>query len=130
MIRAGFIVLLGVALALQAEAQDAAEDPIASWSRTRAMSETDGSLEARGEAVFNNWCDACHRDSDTNAPGTRSLEFKYRGKIPAALEAREDLTAESIEFYVRNGVATMPWFRPTEISDEDLAALAEYLVGP
>ena len=101
--------------------------PVASWSRTAALDETAGGLAERGAAVYNNWCDACHRNADQNAPGTRSLQFKYRGEIPAALEERTDLTPELVEFYVRNGVATMPFFRKTEISDADLAALAAYL---
>jgi mono/diheme cytochrome c family protein len=109
-----------------ASAQDAPR-PIAAWSRTAAISESAGSLRERGAAVFNNWCDACHRRSEINAPGTRSLEFKYRGELPAALEDREDLTPELVEFYVRNGVATMPFYRPTEISDDDLEALGAYL---
>ena len=103
--------------------------PIASWSRTAALSETDGSATERGAAVYNNWCDACHRNAEQNAPGTRSLELKYRGEIPAALEERTDLTPELVEFYVRNGIATMPFFRKTEISDADLAALSTFLTG-
>jgi mono/diheme cytochrome c family protein len=103
--------------------------PIAAWSRTTSLDETAGSISERGAAVFNNWCDACHRDADQNAPGTRSLEFKYRGELPGALENRTDLTPELVEFYTRNGIATMPFFRKTEISDEDLAALSAYLVS-
>lgn len=103
--------------------------PIASWSRTSAQDESSGNLSTRGAAVFNNWCDACHRNAEQNAPGTRSLEFKYRGEIPGALEERIDLTPELIEFYVRNGIATMPFYRKTEISDEDLAALSAYLAS-
>ena len=102
--------------------------PIASWSRTAALDETGGSPAERGAAVFNNWCDACHRNAAQNAPGTRSLELKYRGEIPAALEERTDLTPELVEFYVRNGIATMPFFRKTEISDAELHALSQYLM--
>jgi mono/diheme cytochrome c family protein len=101
--------------------------PIAAWSRTSAVSETAGTLAERGAAVFNNWCDACHRNAEQNAPGTRSLEMKYRGELPAALEERTDLTPALVEFYVRSGVATMPFYRKTEISDDDLAALSAYL---
>lgn len=116
-----------VAFFVNAYAQDDAPS-VAAWSRTTALDETAGTVAARGAAVFNNWCDACHRNAEQNAPGTRSLEFKYRGEFPAALEQRTDLTAELIEFYVRNGVATMPFYRKTEISDADLEALAAYLV--
>jgi len=103
--------------------------PVAAWSRTASIDENAGGLSVRGAAVFNNWCDACHRNAAQNAPGTRSLEFKYRGELPAALEERTDLTPELVEFYVRNGIAVMPFYRKTEISDVDLAALSAYLTS-
>ena len=62
-----------------------------------------------------------------NAPGTTSLKNKYQGGVPAALEDRKDLTVEFVKFYVRNGVAMMPRFRKTEVSDADLDAVATYL---
>jgi mono/diheme cytochrome c family protein len=117
----GNLVVAGAALA-----QESAF-PIAAWSRTTAESEDRGLPAERGAAVFNNWCGACHSRGPLNAPGTNSLQFKYQGSIPAALEERRDLTAELVRFYVRNGVATMPQFRKTEISDADLDALAAYL---
>jgi mono/diheme cytochrome c family protein len=101
--------------------------PIAAWSRSAALDETAGSPAERGRAVFNNWCGACHDRGTRNAPGTTSLEHKYRGEVPAALEDRADLTPELVELFVRNGVATMPFFRKTEISDADLDALSAYL---
>ena len=122
-----WLALTVFAASLTAVAQDNGA-PVAAWSRTTAIDETTGTPAARGAAVFNNWCDACHRNAEQNAPGTRSLELKYRGELPAALEERTDLTPELIEFYVRNGIATMPFYRKTEISDEDLTALAAYLV--
>jgi mono/diheme cytochrome c family protein len=97
-----------------------------SWSRTTAAAQS-GSLTERGAAVFNNWCSVCHGKDPANAPGTRSLQFKYQGKLPAALEERHDLTAPAVKVFVRKGVATMPFFRKTEISDADLDALAAYL---
>ena len=123
-----WIILAALITRVPASAQD--ETPaIAAWSRTAAVSETAGTLSERGAAVFNNWCDACHRNAEQNAPGTRSLELKYRGELPAPLEDRIDLTPALLELYVRNGVATMPFYRKTEISDEDLAALSAYLAG-
>jgi mono/diheme cytochrome c family protein len=101
--------------------------PIAAWSRTTAGVEDRGSDVERGAAVFNNWCSACHSRGPANAPGTTSLQFKYQGSVPAALEDRKDLTADLVKLFVRNGVATMPQFRKTEVSDADLAALAAYL---
>jgi mono/diheme cytochrome c family protein len=101
--------------------------PIAAWSRTKAGVEDGGTPVERGAAVFNNWCSACHSRGPQNAPGTTSLQFKYQGKVPAALEDRTDLTADLVKFFVRNGVATMPQFRKTEVGDADLDALAAYL---
>jgi mono/diheme cytochrome c family protein len=104
--------------------------PIAAWSRTSAVPEDRGSPVERGAAVFNNWCSACHGKDARNAPGTSSLQFKYQGKVPAALEDRRDLTAASIRLFVRQGVATMPFSRKTEVSDADLEALIVYLTQP
>jgi mono/diheme cytochrome c family protein len=101
--------------------------PIASWSRTTALDETKGTTKEKGQALFNNWCSACHSPDVSNAPGTRSLQVKYQGALPAALEDREDLTTDFVKFFVRDGIATMPFFRPTEISDTELEALAAYL---
>ena len=50
--------------------------------------------------------------------------------MPAALEDRTDLTGEVVTLFVRNGVATMPFYRKTEIDDAELAALVAYLVRP
>jgi mono/diheme cytochrome c family protein len=121
--RLGFVAML---VAGAAAAQDA-PFPIAAWSRTTAAVETEGSLAERGAAVFNNWCSACHARGPQNAPGTTSLQMKYQGSVPAALEDRRDLTPDLVKFFVRDGVAMMAPFRKTELSDADLDALAAYL---
>ncbi len=107
-------VLIAAAL-LAIGATAAAQDtlPIAAWSRTTAAVETQGSPVERGAAVFNNWCSACHSRGPQNAPGTASLQIKYQGSVPAALEDRRDLTAEVVKVFVRNGVAMMAPFRRT-----------------
>ncbi len=99
----------------------------AAWSRTLAALQDRGTAAERGAAVFNNWCGACHGKDPRNAPGTASLQFKYQGRTPAALEDRRDLTPQAIKLYVRQGVATMPFSRKTEVSDADLEALTAYL---
>jgi mono/diheme cytochrome c family protein len=109
-----------------AAAQDT-RAPIAAWSRTTAAVEDRGSAVERGAAVFNNWCSACHARGPQNAPGTASLQLKYQGSVPAALEERRDLTPDLVKLFVRNGVAMMAPFRKTEVSDADLDALAAYL---
>jgi len=121
--------LIGLVVVLIASAAAAQEAPfpIAAWSRTRAAVETEGGATERGAAVFNNWCSACHSRGPQNAPGTASLQVKYQGSVPAALEDRRDLTPDLVKFFVRNGVAMMAPLRKTEVSDADLEALAAYL---
>ncbi|MEZ5894532.1 MAG: c-type cytochrome [Parvularculaceae bacterium] len=81
---------------------------------------------ANGKAVYDAWCGACH-DPGPGHPGTQSLDIKYGGKVPAALEERTDLSPETTAYFVRNGFALMPFFRKTEISDADLRDLSAYL---
>jgi mono/diheme cytochrome c family protein len=80
----------------------------------------------RGNEVFQTWCAPCHAPGPRH-PGTQALETLYKGAKPAALEERSDLVPELTASFVRTGVSVMPPFRKTEISDEDLAALAAYL---
>jgi len=84
---------------------------------------------AHGRDVFARWCAPCHAVGPRLA-GTMSLQAKYQGRVPAALEDRTDLTGPVISLFVRNGVAWMPPFRPTEITNADLAALNAYLTAP
>ncbi|AKH44137.1 mono/diheme cytochrome c family protein [Altererythrobacter atlanticus] len=84
---------------------------------------------APGKDVFAHWCAPCHA-AEPRLAGTMALQVKYEGAIPAALEDRTDLTPEVVAYFVRNGVAWMPPFRKTEISDADLAALGAYLSAP
>jgi len=120
------LVAAGFAASTAALAQEP-PFPIAAWSRTTAAVETQGSPVERGAAVFNNWCSACHSRGPQNAPGTASLQNKYQGSVPAALQDRRDLTPDLVKFFVRNGVAMMAPLRKTEVSDADVDALAAYL---
>ena len=82
-------------------------------------------LVDRGQQVYQDWCAICH------APGegaTRVLQERYQGAVPAEISERTNLTAEFITLRVRTWEAPrMPPFRPTEVSDEDLAAVIAYL---
>ncbi len=91
-------------------------------------------LERRGREVFQARCNLCHgdfpKDVGPGVPpmaGTQALQAKYKGSKPALLEQRTDLTAQTVVFFVRHGTGFMPFFRPTEVSDDDLAALGAYL---
>jgi mono/diheme cytochrome c family protein len=101
-------------------------------ARTGTASAQDTATIARGKTVFEHVCAPCHGtgrgdDGAPMLPGTHALFLKYRGQKPELLERRADLPADAIKAFVRNGVASMPPFRKTEITDEDIAAIAAYL---
>lgn len=83
----------------------------------------------QGKDVYAHWCAPCHA-AKPNLAGTSALQVKYEGSVPAALEDRTDLQPAIITYFVRNGVAWMPPFRPTEISDAELESLNAYLTAP
>jgi len=92
-------------------------------------------LLQQGQAVFQARCLACHGQIPEHnvpggippMPGTQALQTRYKGEKPATLEQRRDFTPEFITVIVRKGIGSMPFFRPTEITNEDLAALGAYL---
>lgn len=90
---------------------------------------SDDARITQGKAIYEYWCTPCH-GRGLGRPGTVALEAKYDGAVPALLEERTDLTPEVVAYFVRNGVSIMPFFRKTEISDEELAALGAYLSQP
>ncbi len=45
----------------------------------------------------------------------------------AELRKRRDLPPAYVEYVVRHGVGSMPQFTPTELTDAQLAALAQWL---
>jgi len=117
-------------------------DPVSSaqsaWSPlpSRAEAALKNPTEQRGRDVFRERCAACHGaiPKDTIGPpylppmpGTQMLQARYKGAKPAELEQRTDLTAAFVNTIVRGGLNSMPFFRPTELGDEDLGALDAYL---
>jgi (+)-pinoresinol hydroxylase len=98
-------------------------------SRPAAAQTSDDPRIQRGAAVYQDWCAPCHSSGRGN-PGTAALAAKYKDRqpaVPAVLTDRQDLTPQSIRFFVRQGVSVMAPFRKTEISDADLEALSAYL---
>jgi (+)-pinoresinol hydroxylase len=92
---------------------------------------------AAGHELFNKWCYGCHAASIKHGPdatllgsvvaGTYTLQQRYQGSKPAALEQRTDLTPAFIDAVVRHGRNLMPRTRKTEISDAELAEISAYL---
>lgn len=91
-----------------------------------------GAIE-RGQAKFDHSCAPCHGrgpgdDGRDMLPGTYALMLKYDGTpIPPALEDRADLNSAVISTYVRMGTFSMPPFRKTELSDQEIEDIAAYL---
>lgn len=88
----------------------------------------------QGKEVFDHNCRPCHGsglgdDGAPMLPGTHALHLKYRGELPALLEERVDLSAATLRGFIRNGVASMPPFRKTEVTDNDIDALAAFFTS-
>jgi (+)-pinoresinol hydroxylase len=103
-----------------------------------AAQAADAAQVERGHAVFLKWCDGCHRAGTALQSrgndlvgrvfaGTYTLEQRYHGAVPAALEQRTDLTPELVRTMVRKGLNMMPRSRKTEIPDAELDAVIAYL---
>lgn len=82
----------------------------------------------RGHNIYKYWCATCHGRGQ-GKPGTMALSVKYEGELPALLEHREDLPKDVLTHFIRNGISVMPSFRPTEVSDQDISDMAEYLAA-
>jgi (+)-pinoresinol hydroxylase len=100
--------------------------PTVSWKLFADSNSSQNAQAQAGKVDFLNACAVCHA-AEPDRPGTMSLQFKYAGRLPAALEQRTDLTQEIVTYYVRHGIAMMPSFRKTELSDTQVAAIAAYL---
>ncbi len=116
------IILAGTVL-LACSLRLGAAEPAISWKLFSAPKNA-ASEAVPGKREFDSACAVCH---GPGAPGTQSLEFKYRGSRPALLEERTDLTPQVVQYFIRHGVAMMPFYRKTELNDAQAAAIAAYL---
>ncbi len=110
-----------LAAALFATAADPAPAP--QWTSS-AVAPAPGKPD--GYVQFQKMCAVCH-GAGPGKPGTRALQAKYQGTLPALLEERRDLTVQLVTYTVRHGVSVMPPLRKTELSDTDMEAIAAYL---
>jgi (+)-pinoresinol hydroxylase len=123
----------GAATADPATSKETAWAPL---TKAAALPAPKDARERRGQEVFEQRCAACHAavPKDMIGPpymppmaGTQALGARYKGAKPAELEQRTDLTPAFVAAIVRGGLNSMPFFRPTELSDDDLTALGAYL---
>jgi mono/diheme cytochrome c family protein len=123
----GLIVAVPLASAQEkAPAHRKAPQPKTVWKSAWTTVAPKSKGEPYGYVQYQDYCAVCH-GAGAGKPGTLALQAKYKGKEPALLADRTDLTAPLIKTYVRNGDYVMPTFRKTEISDADLDAIAAYL---
>lgn len=80
-----------------------------------------------GKKLFELHCVSCH-GAGPGHPGTQRLGERV-GEERAALLSRGELPPDYIKLVVREGFKLMPPFRPTEITDSQLDALAAYVTG-
>jgi mono/diheme cytochrome c family protein len=81
-----------------------------------------------GEHVYMLYCEGCHKPGP-EGPGTRVLAARL-GWEKAALKGRTDLQPDYVRQVVRNGLLEMAPLRPTDINDEELDRLIEYMRTP
>ena len=82
------------------------------------------SQEILGQSVFERECQVCH------SPGNRfyeSLKAAYKGTEYKTVAERGNFKPEITKHIVRSWGQRMPAFRPTEVTDTELNALAAYL---
>ena len=78
-----------------------------------------------GEEIYQRHCVACHAPGPGH-PGTMRLAIRL-GEDKSVLTERNDLQPVYVKTIVRQGIMLMPPFRSSEISDQELEALADYL---
>jgi mono/diheme cytochrome c family protein len=78
------------------------------------------------ETYYADRCQACH---GANGWGTRTLARRVP-KGEARLTDRTRLPAPYVVYVVRHGIGSMPPFTPTELTDAQLARLAQWLERP
>ena len=80
-----------------------------------------------GEELYELWCADCH-ESGAGHPGTLRLEARLEGDDAVLTKRAND--PEIVRFAIRNGFQMMPPFRITEISEEEVERIVNYLAEP
>lgn len=117
-------VLLGLAGSLPL-AQGASDAPTTDAATSPVADVTTPVGERSGEELFVLFCRACHAPG-ADHPGTLKLS-QTKGEAQSVILNRQDLPGEYIAHVVRNGLLGMPPLRPTDVTDEELTRLVEYI---
>lgn len=103
--------------AAETSATDAATSPVADATTPVG--------ERSGQELFVLFCRACHAPG-ADHPGTVKLS-QTKGDAQSVILNRQDLPAEYITQVARGGLLGMPPLRPTDVTDEELQRLVEYI---
>jgi mono/diheme cytochrome c family protein len=109
------MILVSAAVILTAQTSNAGDDRLLKQGAAQTVLD--------GNATYLDHCGICHLEGGT---GTFMLARRL-GKQRALLAQRTDLTPAYVEAIVRNGLNSMPAFTRVEITDQELAAVADYL---
>ena len=79
---------------------------------------------ADGKTLYTERCGMCHQ---TNGMGVGILSRRPADASKGLLEQREDLSGAVVRVVVRSGIGNMPRISRGEVSDPELAEIANYL---
>lgn len=103
------------------------EDQLTPFENPKPVfSKADWEAMSQGQRVYERSCAHCHDPGTGPHSGTQMLALS-RGEDSAEIRKSANLTPEYVQAVVRNGLQMMPAFRTTEISDEEVAAVAGYV---
>lgn len=117
--------LLLITLLLSACGEPERNNVVAQANTKMATSQESSNVSNEGQQVYESFCSSCHAEGPGH-PGTMRLAVRL-GKDRSVLTQRNDLHIDYVKTIVRQGIMLMPPFRPTEITDSELDALAIYL---
>jgi mono/diheme cytochrome c family protein len=109
------MMLLSAAVILTAQTSNAGRDGLLKQGAAQTVLD--------GHVTYLAHCGICHLEGGT---GTFMLARRL-GKQRALLAEHTDLTPAYVEAIVRNGLNSMPAITRVEITDQELAAVADYL---
>ncbi len=117
--------LLLITLLPSACGEPESNDAVAQANIKMATSLESSNVSNEGQQVYESFCSSCHAEGQGH-PGTVRLAIRL-GKDRSVLTQRNDLHIDYVKTIVRQGIMLMPPFRPSEITDSELQALAVYL---